>query len=65
VPILQCFQAWAQIKAEELRDRHGDIGVAVDIHRQLRGLELLIANHALEGGAAAWCSLSTIGCGLL
>jgi hypothetical protein len=51
VPILQCLQSRAQIKAQELGDRHGDVGVAVGIDGEERGLEPLIANHALDGGA--------------
>ena len=52
MPLSQLAQPWAQIEAQESRQRHGEVGVAVRVYSQLRHLHPLLSHHSFDGGTS-------------
>jgi len=46
MPILECLQAWAELKTQEFGQRHGEVRMAVRIDRELRDVELFVPDEA-------------------
>ena len=52
VALFQLFEPRTQIKSHHARERHGEVAVAVRIHRQLSGPNVFVTNHALGGNTS-------------
>jgi hypothetical protein len=52
MPLPQFAQPWAQIEAQETRQRHGEVGIAVRVDSQLRHLHPLLSHHPFDGGTS-------------
>ena len=52
MPLPQFAQPWAQIEAQETRQRHGEVGIAVRVDSQLRHLHPLLSHHPFNGGTS-------------
>ena len=44
------FEPWTQIEAEQSRQCHREVGVAMRVYGQLGGLDALLAHHAFDRG---------------